>query len=346
MPTSGTVAQTQINVATLIDTAFRRAGKAPSTVSGELLNAAQNALYFLCAEMVNRGINLFCVRKNILNVRPKTSAYSQSIGTDDVLNVLYRTLREPAGILIQGTDYIGVQLNEAATIQNVSGYFDKAGTTEMIVEYIDLLGVWQTLVIFGETTVEDGSDFASDIQRPMVSQFWRIRDLSGNNLLPKTVRFRRIYNEINMSQMNRDDYVNLPNKHGYTYSGDDVGSAYSSAGTGQKALQYWYDKQINPVLHIWPISNRVDDQIVVYQHGQIEDVGELSNELAIPARWYESIIFTLASRLCLEIPPAELPPGRLEYITGQAAYYVQEAGRGESDGSSYRMTPMIGGYTR
>jgi hypothetical protein len=146
--------------------------------------------------------------------------------------------------------------------------------------------------------------------------------------------------------LNRDDYVNLPNKTGYPYSGDGVGSAYSGAGTTQKSLQFWFDKQVNPVLYVWPVSNRVDDQIVVYQHGQIEDVGELSNELAIPARWYESIIFTLSSRLCLEIPPGELPPGRLEYITAQAAYYVQEAGRGESDGSSYRMTPMIGGYTK
>jgi hypothetical protein len=332
MPTSGTVAQTQINVATLIDTAFRRAGKAPSTVSGELLNAAQNALYFLCAEMVNRGVNLFCVRKNILNVRAQTAAYSQSIGTDDILNVLYRTLQEPEGFPISGVDFIGVTLAAPVAITNVSGFFNAAGTTAMVVEYSNGPS-WQTLVAFGEASVDDGSDFASDIQRPVVAQSWRIRDASGNNLLPNTVRFRTVWNEVNMAQLNRDDYVNLPNKYNTNYYGS------------QRGLQFWHDKQINPVLYVWPISNQTNDQIVVYQHGQIEDIGELSNELAVPARWYECIIFTLAMRLCLEIPPGELPPGRLEFITGQATYYTQEAGRGESDGSSYRMTPRIDGYT-
>jgi hypothetical protein len=334
MPTSGTVAQTQINVATLIDTAFRRAGKQPSTVSGELLNAAQNALYFLCSEMVNRGVNLFCVRKNILNVRADTAAYSQSIGTSDILNVLYRTLREPAGVQLPPVvDTIGVELDEAAVINNVSGYFEHAGTTQMVLEYRDLAGFWKPLVAFGEAAVDEGSDFASDIQRPMKAKFWRIRDASGNNIVPSVARFRQVNQEVNMSQLNRDDYVNLPNKYNTNYYGSNRG------------LQFWHDKQINPVLYIWPISNQTNDQIVVYQHGQIEDVGELSNELAVPARWYECIIFTLASRLCLEIPPAELPPGRYEAITQQAAYFTEQAGHGESDGSSYKMTPRIGGYT-
>jgi hypothetical protein len=335
MPTSGTVAQTQINVATLIDTAFRRAGKSPTTVSGELLGAAQNALYFLCAEMVNRGVNLFCVRKNILNVRAETAAYSQSIGTTDILNVLYRTLQEPEGLVTRGPDFVQIDLYTASVINNVSGYFDVAGTSQMVLEYKDIFGVWKTLVAFGAATVDDGSDFASDIQRPLIAKSWRIRDASGNEIVPKVARFRKVWNEINMSQLNRDDYVNLPNKYGY--SGATSGS--------QRGLQFWHDKQINPVLYIWPISNQINDQIVVYQHGQIEDVGDLTNELAVPARWYEAIIFTLASRLCLEIAPAELPPGRLEFVTQQAGYYTAEAGHGESDGSSYKMTPRIGGYT-
>jgi hypothetical protein len=334
MPTSGTVAQTQINVATLIDTAFRRAGKQPSTVSGELLGAAQNALYFLTAEMVNRGVNLFCVRKNILNVRPETAAYSQSIGTNDILNVLYRTLREPPGYMLPPlVDAVGVELDEPAVIQNVSGYFNHAGTTEMVVEYKNAMGLWTPLVAFGTAQVDDGSDFASDIQRPMMSKAWRIRDASGNNIVPSIVKFRTIWNEVNMSQLNRDDYVNLPNKYNQSYYGS------------QKSLQYWHDKQINPVLYVWPISNNIEDQIVVYQHGQIEDVGDLSNDLAVPARWYEAIIFTLSARMCLEIPPGELPPGRYEAITAQAAYYTTEAGNSENDGASYKMTPRIGGYT-
>ena len=88
----------------------------------------------------------------------------------------------------------------------------------MVVEYIDNLGAWKTLVSFGAAAIDDGSDFASDIQRPMIAKQWRIRDASGNNIVPNIARFRKVHDEINMAQLNRDDYVNLPNKYG-NYSG-------------------------------------------------------------------------------------------------------------------------------
>jgi hypothetical protein len=329
MATSGTVAQTQINVAKLVDTAFRRAGKNPSTVSGELLDAALTSLYVLCTDFANEGVNLFCIRKNILNVIANSVQYPLAAGTDDVLNALYRNLTVLPGTPIAGVDFIGVTLDTPTAVQNVSGVFTAGGTCDLVVEY-DLGSGWTTLVTFGAATLDAGSDFASDIQRPVVAAGWRIRDISGNNVIPSSVQFRTIFQELNMSQLNRDDYVNLPNK----------------MFTGQKSLQYWYDKQINPSLYVWPMSNETADQIVVYQHGQIEDIGRLTNTLAVPPRWYEAVIFTLASRLCLEIPPEELPPGRFEIIKAQAIEYTVRAGRGESDGSSFKLQPRIGGYTR
>lgn len=329
MATSGTVAQTQVNVATLVDTAFRRAGKSPSTVSGELLEAALSALYILTADLQNKGVNLFCIRKSVLNVIANTVQYPMSAGTDDVLNVLYRNLTDLAGTPISAADYRGITLTTAAAIQNVSGAFTTGGTTNMVVEYNAGAG-WITLTTFGATTVAAGADFASDIQRPVVATSWRIRDTSGNNIVPSSVRFRTVFQELNMAQLNRDDYVNLPNK---TFQ-------------GEKALQFWYDKQINGSLYVWPMSQHTDDQIVVYQHGQIEDVGAMTNSLAVPARWLEAVIFILASRMCLEIPPEELPPGRFEIIQGLATFHTEQAGSGESDGSSYRLQPRIGGYTR
>jgi hypothetical protein len=329
MATSGTVAQTQITIATLVDTAFRRAGKSPSTVSGELLAAALTALTLAAAELQNKGVNLWCIRKNVLNVVAHTAQYILAAGTDDVLNVLYRTLTALPGTPTSGVDFRGVVLDTPTAVQNVSGVFDTAGVTALEIEYDNGAG-WKSLASFGAASVEIGSDFASDIQRPVVSANWRVRDSSGNNIVPSAVLFRTVFNELNMAQLNRDDYVNLPNK---TF-------------TGQKALQYWYDKQINPSLYVWPISDHVEDQIVVYQHGQIEDLGRMSNSLAVPSRWYEAFVYMLAMRLCLEIPPEELPPGRFEMIKGLMDEYVTSAGRGESDGSSFRLSPRIGGYTR
>jgi hypothetical protein len=330
--TSGTVGQTQVNVATLIDTAFRRAGKNPSTVSGELLDAARNSLYMFCCDLMNDGVNLFCVRKNILNIIAYTVKYGLATGTDDVLNALYRTLTELSGTPIAGVDYVGITLDTPAAVQNMSGVFTTGGTANLVVEY-DAGSGWTPLIAFGEITIGDGADIASDLERTVLATSWRLRDASGNNVIPSSLRFRNIYNELNMSQLNRDDYANLPNKVVY-------GASY------QRSLQYWYDKQISPSLYIWPMSNQTDDQLVIYQHGQIEDIGKLSNLLAVPTRWYEAFVWSLAVRCCVEIPPEELPPGRLEFCQAQAITYTTKAGRGESDGSSFRLTPRIGGYTR
>lgn len=329
LPTSGTVAQTQISVATLVDTAFRTAGKNPSTVSGELLEDALTRLYLVCSALANKGVNLWCIRKNVLNVILNSAAYPIAAGSDDVLNCLYRVLNTLSGTPISGVDYRGIQLDTPTAVQNVSGLFDAAGTTNMVVEYNQGAG-WVQMIAFGSATVEAGSDFAADFARPVVAAGWRIRDASGTNLVPSVVNFRTIFNELNMAQLNRDDYVNLPNKF------------YQ----GQKALQYWYDKQINPTLYVWPISNHPLDQIVVYQHSQIEDVGSMTNSLAVPARWYEALMLQLSARICLALPPNELPPGRLESVTALANEAVIDAGRGESDGSSFRLQPRIGAYTR
>lgn len=330
MATSGTVDRTKINVATLIDTAFRRCGKAPSTVSGELLEAAQNALFFLLSELVNEGINLFCIRKSILGSLPRTPQFELPSGTTDVLDVLYRTVQNLAGTVESedGTS-LGVNFVTPVTPALVSGVMGEPGalTARFVIEYKNS-DRWLFYSYSDELEIEKGAAFAFDMPNTAVpSARWRVRDSKGGTVA--AVRFGMIRQEQEMTKIGRDDYIRLPDKF----------------RTG-KSLQYWFDKQIEPVLHVWPLSPNLDDQIIVYQHGQIEDIGRLTNELAVPTRWYEAVIFTLASRLVLEIPPAEVPPGRYEILSASAATYTQRAGRGESDGAPLRLSPQIRGYTR
>jgi hypothetical protein len=327
--TSGTVAQSNFTILGLVDKAVRRAGKNPAKLSGEMLTVTLASLSILCTALVNEGVNLWCVRKNILNVIANTNQYPLAAGTDDVLNVLYRTLTILTGTPISGTGWIGLQLYTPSVVQNVAGQFTTSGSPTLAIEYSNDGATWTGLVPFGTTAVVPGSNFAADIQNPQVASFWRVRDTSGQNILPSTVTFSKIFNELNMAQLNRDDYVNLPNKF------------YQ----GQKALQYWYDKQINPSLYVWPISQNVLDQIVVYQHGQIEDLGVVTNNLAVPQRWYEAIVLQLAVRICLELPPEEAVPGRLEQLMPLADTAQMKAGGTENDGSSWRLTPRIRGYT-
>lgn len=331
MKSSGTVNQTTINVATVIDTAFRRCGKAPSTVSGELLEAAQNALQFMLAELATEGINLFCVRKSILPVVPRTHAYELPTGVLDVLNVYHRRVTSIVGVGLPSPVSLGIRTSGLVSPTLVSGTFGAPGTTRLAVEYNQGEG-WQLLASSDElTSGGPGDTWAYDLPTAIVgSSQWRVRAIADVDGILQSARFGIAKNEHEVTQLNRDDYLSLPNK--YT--------------RGERALEYWFDKQLTPVLHVWPVPDNANDQIIVYQHGMIEDVGRLTNSLAIPSHWMEMVFNGLAARLCLEIPPSELPPGRYETVQGLYLQGMQRVGRKESDGSDFTFQPNFGGYTR
>lgn len=136
-----------------------------------------------------------------------------------------------------------------------------------------------------------------------------------------------------MAKLSNDDYVSLPDKS-------------RTVPVGSKSLQFWYDKQITPRIWIWPASQGAVDQIVVWTHRQIQDVGALTNTLEIPQYWLESIIFSLAARCALELPSGELPAGRYEMLKAEAAESLAQAEDSQSDGSPMRISPRIACYSR
>lgn len=330
MPTSGTVAQTQITVETLIAHAFNRAGKLTSTIGGELLQKAREALYFICADLANDGINLWCLSKSVVNVEADKVAYQLSVGTNDLTDVLYRTLTTLPGTPVAGAATQTVDLTAAYAVDNVTGQLTAAGTLSMAVEYsLDNLA-WVTLLTLQAVTVVSGAVFVIDLDNTAEARYWRIRDTSGTLLGMTAVRFRKANTEIPMAQLNKNDYANLPNKH------------YE----GQRSLQYWFDKQIEPKLWVWPVSNQPLDQIVIWAASEIQDPGDLTNSLAVPTRWYEAILSKLAHKVAFYIPPNELAQGRLGELKIEATEAMTRASNGESDGSSYQLAPRIGAYTK
>lgn len=325
MATSGTVDQTRIDVVSVIDHAFRRCGKLAATVSGELVQSAKENLFLILTDLSNRGLSLFCVEKYVLGTESGKLVYALPSGLTDVLNVNYRTAD-----LLQGTPLAqGIDLATAQTVSTVGLRF--AADAELTLAYetsSDNLS-WVTRYSVPVTTSADAWVY-QDVERAPAARYWRVRTVSGVQPALSTLEFRNNPRELTMSSLNRDDYVAQPNK-----------SALSS-----RALEYWFDKQVAPQLWVWPGTNNASDQIVVWAQHYIQDVGALSNELALPSRWLESVILTLACRCALEIPATELPPNRLEFLTGLASEHLTRAEAGESDGSPIRLQPNIRGYTR
>lgn len=329
--TSGTIGQTQIDVATVIDHSFRRCGKLPSTISGELLASARQNLFMIMYDLANRGLSLWCVQKYVLAITPGQTTFQLPTGTVDLLTALYRTSTTLTGTGVVSTASYTIDLGTAQTVNTVAVQFAAASSATLAIESSPDNITWTTELTY-TISAAAGAMVYQDINVSPASEFWRVRDTSGTLATLTSVLFNNNPYEVTMSKISRDDYVNLPNK-----------SFSSPAGT--KTLQYWFDKQINPQIWVWPVAQGTVDQIVVWTQRQMQDVGLLTNALDIPQRWLESVIFTLACRNALELPSGELPPGRLEYLEAKAAEHLSRAEDGETDGAPIRLAPNIRGYT-
>lgn len=333
MATSGTVGATTVDAAALIEDAFRQCGKLPSTVSAELLDSARLVLYRYLSSLVTRGLSLWCVEKQVIGTAAFQAWYPLRRGTSDVLEVLYRLKTDFTGSTISGTGWQGLDAGEDVKVDVASIQFSTASAVALKVSSSADQVTWTDRATFYVQPTATTAWQCCDVENSAEARYWRVATVDGT-ALPTVAQltFSSVDNETNMSKLNRDDYVNLPNK------------TFSVPG-GTNVLQFWYDKQIEPRIWCWPQSQGDTDQIVVWGQRLIQDVGALTNTLEVPSRWLEAITLGLSSRVVLSVPPNEVPPGRIELLKERYDEALVQAEDGENDGSPIRLQPNIMGYT-
>ena len=132
-----------------------------------------------------------------------------------------------------------------------------------------------------------------------------------------------------MARLNRDDYTSLPNKN----------------FTANQPYQFWFNRTVpNPEIYLWPTPSDPFVQMTVWYSKQIMDVGDLTDELQIPQRWYMAVVSMLAHQMSLELP--QIYMARIQYLEGQAEKYLALAEVEERDKSPIYFAPNIGVYTR
>jgi hypothetical protein len=328
---SGTVSLTTFNTRKVIDHAFRKCRLPPEGVGGEQMTVAQETLYLILSSLANRGIQLWCIEKLILPLYVNEAAVPVGNGIVDLLNTNYRTIQ-----------YL-TPVTETVAVDRVTFNF---GTDEIVTTVgVNWLGtgvpfnlqispdgvVWETVKSVGyDQTVPSAGEWTwVDIDGSLATQYFRV--LAPGGLLDQdTVLVGNTPNEIVMARLNRDSYSNLPNK---TFTG--------------KPLQFWLDRTLNePVMYIWPVPNESQalGQVVTYVKRYIMDVGTLTEEIEVPQRWFEAIVYLLASKLAEELPQVE--PGYVQILDQKALRALSEAEMEERDNSPIYFTPNISIYTR
>ena len=93
MATSGTVGQTRINTAKLLEKAIRRCGLSPASLTAETWESSRETLFMFLMSLSSRGLNLWCVDHAIIPLVPGQATYQLPDGALEVLNLLLSTPR-------------------------------------------------------------------------------------------------------------------------------------------------------------------------------------------------------------------------------------------------------------
>jgi hypothetical protein len=356
MATSGTVGLTTISVQNLIDDAARASGKLAEELTVEQVLSSKRNLFYVLSSLINKGIQYFAIKKTVIGLNADQYIYDMPVGSNDALNVLYRQMERPSGSYTSsaGGTVANAYDNDTSTYcqqtspnGNISVNY---GTSNPV--YIGSIGIlpyvsgggsaswtityeysvdgstWNTLESLGTIVVTDNEWVWTDIDPGQNVIAYRVRASGGTTLALREFYLGNNSREIQMARLNRDDYTNLPNKN----------------FTANQPYQYWFDRTIPvPTIYLWPVPSDPFIQMTIWYSAQVEDIGALSGELAIPDRWLLAVESMLAHRMSLILPA--VPLDRVKYLEGQADRNFNDAEQEERDKSPIYWAPNISVYT-
>lgn len=328
MPVSGTVSKTTFNTRKVIDHAFRRCRLPPQGISSEMIAVANESLYLILSSLANRGIQLWCIDKLVLPLYEAVSEVPLPVGTVDILNANFRTLTRLTGTEVATATTVSIDFGQEIQVTNVGVLWSGASTAYVIEVSEDGIS-WTTAETVANPDAVAGQWVWTDIDGALAKQFCRVRATVGN-LNQEQVFFGNTPTEIPIARINRDDYVNLPNK--------------TSQG---RPLQYWLNRQRDfPIMNVWQVPNGdfTFAQIVAWVKRYIMDVGTMTQEIEVPQRWYDAIVYCLAVKIAEELP--SVPIELVAILDQKMVRSLREAEDEERDNSPIYFTPNIAIYTR
>jgi hypothetical protein len=355
MAYSGTTGDTKINVDQLISYAYRDAGRIAEEITPEYINAGKQALFYNLQNLSNLGVNLWLLENKLvgavtaqqylnlpettIDVREANWVYIINSEADEYLPV---DNPDSPAVFAQNLDIVST----STALENWFGLYYQGGQS---VYYIGFNGyaigggtqtynfayetstdgiTWTKVLQLPETTLSDREWAYFPLSITPVNTFYRLRETVATTFSVRQIVFSTSQQVIPLARLNKDDYWNLPNKQ----------------FPSQRSLQYWYDRQIEPKMYLWPVPNNDFQMFQLLIEKQMQDVGSLTNELYIPNRWIASVQASLSHKLSMQLPNTDL--ARIGYLEQQADKLFLQASDEERDKSPIYFQPNISYYTR
>ena len=133
------------------------------------------------------------------------------------------------------------------------------------------------------------------------------------------VILRRDGVDYEIDRISRGEYATLPNKT-----------------TQGRPSQYYFDRQIAPVINLWAVPENSTDQIVYYYVQRIEDADTLVNTTDMPFRFYPCMVAGLAYYIGMKRAPE-----RLQYLKSVYEEEFQRAADEDEGRTPLKLQPSI-----
>lgn len=352
MATSGQVGQTVFRTRQVIDHAHRRAKIPAEAISGEMIQYGLENLWLILQELSSKGVPVWRIQRHVLGLYQGQAVLDLPVGTVEALNANLRTLQRLGGIYsssegspelafdgdletsctqVLADGYIIVDFQTETTVTSFGLLPTVSGTWSFVYEISTDSVTWVPVATFTDQAVVAREWLWTDVDitRYPSYQFARLRATDGTILDVIEWYVANTPQSIPMAPLNKDDYFNLPNK---AFQG--------------RPVQFWQDVRVNnPVLNLWPVPDFAANfqQAEVQVHRMIEDVGTMAQELDIPKRWYDAIVWALAVKQADEMTDYKGDINRLEL---KAADALNTAWGGITPKGPQYIQPNISYYTR
>jgi hypothetical protein len=328
--TSGTYNFQSIQIELIIREAFERIGILGEFVEPQKLDSAKRSLDLLFLEWMNKSVNLWTLQSTYLPLVTSQAKYTLPVTVSNIIQANLRTsTRQLNGV---------AQTNTANTYDNGGGgtaafAFDGNPATactqtvtngnisydygEDVTQQINFVGIQSNTNTFYTLVVESSQDTTTwttlftipaqnfvagvntwfDIPTPIQARTYRIRETGGQTLNIQEIYFNNNLNDFQISDVSRSEYLTYPNKQ-----------------LQSRPSVYYLDRQITPILYIWPVPTP-DYNCLFYSYKEmIQDTGNFyTNAVQVPSRFYPALIWGLSWHLALKFNPQAAGMLQAEY---------------------------------
>ena len=130
---------------------------------------------------------------------------------------------------------------------------------------------------------------------------------------------RRSNTDFEVERISRGEYATLPNKT-----------------TQGRPSQFYFDRQILPVINLWAVPENSTDQLVYYYVQRIEDADALVNTTDMPFRFYPCMVAGLAYYIAMKKAPE-----RIQLLKSVYEEEFQRASDEDEDRVPLKLQPSI-----